>query len=68
MTNNTTADARFTAHEKNVNDLLHAIFAEVETLRTQFDDNGRTNWAYVGDLTQVEESLREVHNFLTNQE
>ena len=66
--NDTTAAARFTEHEKNANDLLNAIIAELKNLRTEFNDNGRTNWGFVGDLTQVEESLREIHNFLTNKE
>lgn len=65
---NTTAAARFTEHEKQVSDLLNAIAVEVKKLRTDFEDNGRTNWAFVGDLTQIEESLRDVHNFLTNKE
>lgn len=68
MTKNTTAAGRFTEHEKQVNDLLNAITAEVKRLRTDFEDNGRANWGFVGDLTQVEESLRDVHNFLTNKE
>ncbi|MCO5181140.1 MAG: hypothetical protein M9896_13955 [Candidatus Promineofilum sp.] len=68
MKRDTTAGIEFAQREKRVNELLYSLLASLEEHREQFDADGRTDWALVSELGEIEAQLTEVKNFINNKE
>ena len=63
-----TAAAEYKRRRQTIADLLQEINEALDFHEEDWATSGRTGWAYPNELGHVEESLREIVNFLINEE